>query len=122
MAYVLLAFGTAFAALCVWLTVRIVNRRELWVKWALAGVVGVPMLYVLSFGPACWLQSRCQRLSTSADSKLFAALYWPIGLAAYHGIPGARVCLHYGEMWMPSCYFIEVPGIPEHRKPWFIGM
>jgi hypothetical protein len=46
--------GVAFAALCVWLTVRIVNRRERWAKWTLAVMVGLPMLYVLSFGPACW--------------------------------------------------------------------
>jgi hypothetical protein len=47
--------AVAFAALCVWLTVRIINRKERWAKWTLVGtVVGVPILYVASFGPACW--------------------------------------------------------------------
>ena len=32
--------AVAFAALCVWLTVRIVNRRERWAKWTLAGAIG----------------------------------------------------------------------------------
>src|SRR4029078_8555720 len=43
----------ACAAFVVLLVVRIVNRRERWAKWTLAGVIGVPVLYVLSFGPAC---------------------------------------------------------------------
>jgi hypothetical protein len=38
--------AVAFAAFCVWLTVRIVNRRERWAKWTLAVVVGLPVLYV----------------------------------------------------------------------------
>jgi hypothetical protein len=54
MTIVLPTLAVAFAALCVWLTVRIVNRRERWAKWTLATTVCVPMLYVLSFGPACW--------------------------------------------------------------------
>ena len=52
MAFVLPALAVAFAAFCIWLTVRIVNRREQWAKWTLAAVVGLPVLYVLSFGPA----------------------------------------------------------------------
>jgi hypothetical protein len=32
----LLIFGVAFAAIGIWLTVRIVNRRERWAKWTLA--------------------------------------------------------------------------------------
>ena len=32
--------AVAFAAFCVWLVVRIVNRRERWAKWTLAVVVG----------------------------------------------------------------------------------
>ena len=50
--------AVAFAAFCVWLTVRIVNRRERWAKWTLAAVVGVPMLYVATFGPWCWIVSH----------------------------------------------------------------
>ncbi|MBS0264216.1 MAG: hypothetical protein JSS02_19925 [Planctomycetes bacterium] len=58
MTILLPALTVSFAAFCVWLTVRIVNRRERWAKRTLAGVVGLPALYVLSFGPACWLDSR----------------------------------------------------------------
>jgi len=44
----------AFAAFCVWLAVRIVNRKERWAKWMLATTIGLPVLYVASIGPACW--------------------------------------------------------------------
>jgi hypothetical protein len=44
-------FGITLAAICIWLTVRIVNRRERWAKWTIAGVIGIPALYLASFGP-----------------------------------------------------------------------
>ena len=51
--------GVAFAAFCVWLVVRIVNRRERWAKWTLvAAAVGLLVLYVASLGPACWWLSE----------------------------------------------------------------
>lgn len=46
--------GVAFAAVCVWLGIRIVNRRERWAKRLFVGLAVMPALYVLSFGPACW--------------------------------------------------------------------
>src|SRR5262245_8006282 len=50
------ALATAFAAACVWLIVRIVNRKERWAKRALAALLaGMPVLYLASFGPVCWI-------------------------------------------------------------------
>jgi|SRR5579863_7299258 len=57
MDFALSIIGVAFGAFCVWLTVRFINRRERWVARTLA-VIGLPALYVLSFGPACWLVDR----------------------------------------------------------------
>jgi hypothetical protein len=57
MALALSILGVAFAAFCVWLTVRIVNRRERWAKWTLAGVA-LPVVYLLSVGPVIWLQAH----------------------------------------------------------------
>ena len=54
MTLVLPIIGVAFAAFCVWLTVRVINRRERWARWTLAIAIG-PLMYVASFGPACWL-------------------------------------------------------------------
>ena len=48
------ALSVAFAVFCVWLMVRIVNRRERWAKWTLAGLA-VLAAYPLSLGPVVWL-------------------------------------------------------------------
>jgi len=48
--FIVAAVAVAFAAFCIWLTVRIVNR-ERWAIWTFAIVIGVPALYVLSSGP-----------------------------------------------------------------------
>jgi hypothetical protein len=64
--------ATAFVATWIWLIVRIVNRRERWAKWTLAAAVGVPVLYVASFGPACWIYSR-------KDERALPIIYFPIG-------------------------------------------
>jgi len=58
MSIVLPALAVAFAAFCVWLGVRYLSRRERWAKWTLTTVVGPPVLYVASFGPACWVAAR----------------------------------------------------------------
>ncbi len=68
--------GAAFVATCIWLGVRIVNRRERWAKWTLATGVGVPVLYVASFGPACWITGR-----TNSGTSALETIYKPITLA-----------------------------------------
>ena len=55
---ILPALAAACLALLLWLAIRIMNRRERWAKWTAAAVIGVPVAYVLSFGPACWIASR----------------------------------------------------------------
>ena len=73
MAVLIPALAVSFAAFCVWLTVRIVNRRERWAERTLAAVVGLPALYVVSFGPACWICSR-----TQTGNNLLPSFYRPI--------------------------------------------
>jgi len=55
MTILLSTLAVAFAAICVWLVVRIVKRRERWAKWTLAAALSLPVMYFASFGPACWL-------------------------------------------------------------------
>src|SRR5580765_2867040 len=78
MAIALAITGIAFAALCVWLTVRIVNRRERWAKRTLAAVVGLPVLYVASTGPVNWLASRelLPDWLASAATSFYAPVEW----------------------------------------------
>jgi hypothetical protein len=68
---ILPALAVAFAAFCVWLTVRIINRRERWAKWTL--VPAILIAYPLSFGPACWL-------STTSDQSgdIVSSVYFPV--------------------------------------------
>jgi hypothetical protein len=61
------AMAIYLSALCIWLTVRIVNRREQWAKRTLAVVVGLPVLYFLSFGPLMWLEAQGYMYSSFGD-------------------------------------------------------
>jgi hypothetical protein len=76
----LTALCISFAAFCVWLTVRIVNRRERWAKRLAGGIaVGLPVFYVLSFGPACWMAGNSPWLYDQPGRlKLVATAYRPL--------------------------------------------
>jgi len=74
--------AVAFAAFCVWLTVRVVNRKERWAKWTLAAmIVSLPLLYILGFGPACWWSLGAKPHSRGLVSRF----YWPIGWVVANG-------------------------------------
>jgi hypothetical protein len=80
----LLASTMAFCAICLWLTVRIVNRRERWAKWALAGMISLPVLYVASFGLGCRLIAR-EDPDAMNEHPWFDVMYWPIVRCATAG-------------------------------------
>ena len=82
---VVLPIFAAFAAFCVWLTVRIVNRRERWATWTLATVVALPVFYVASFGPACWLSPTRRYPMFDHPQKVAPKIYQPLGLLIKHG-------------------------------------
>src|SRR6476646_6118419 len=86
--------GVAFAAVCVWLCVRIVNRGERWAKWTLAATVGLPVLYVASFGPTCCLVDR----GILPWSILTTGLYRPcFELALWGPEPARRLAWEWAE-------------------------
>ncbi len=101
------ATGVAIVALCVWLTVRLVNRCERWAKWMLGVVIGVviglPLLYPLSFGPACWLTSR-ERVSGWLPDA-----YWPIGWCAVHSTVLMDLSCRYARLGMREHSKVYVP-------------
>jgi hypothetical protein len=75
---IVVPFVVAFSALCIWLTVRIVNRRERWAKWTAVGLlIGVLVVYPLSLGPACWLAGDLREDNWIAISVVPDA-YYPI--------------------------------------------
>lgn len=93
MTVVLPALAVAFAAFCVWLTVRIINRRERWAKRT-AAAVAISVLYVASFGPASWLGNRYE-----GAYPWYAAIYWPIGWIAVNSpLPVNKAIRRYAEI------------------------
>ena len=43
--------GVTYAAVCIWLGVRLFNRKERWAKWTALALAMIPALYILSSGP-----------------------------------------------------------------------
>src|SRR6188768_2856710 len=87
------------------------RSRPLW-PLLTAALIGLPVLYVASFGPACWLHSR-----TGGDRGIFfQSAYWPIGWAARHS-PMEDFIRAYATLGMPEMGEIfmpaqEGPGFP----------
>jgi hypothetical protein len=67
--------GLSFGAFVLWLTVRIVNRRERWAKRVAMALVVAAVAYPLSLGPAAWLFER-GLLSASVMTSVFNPLFW----------------------------------------------
>jgi hypothetical protein len=88
--------AVACAAICVWLAVRIVNRKERWAKWSLAAVVGAPVLYIASLGPACWLFAN-NRLSY----RQFDYAYGPLVDLA---VDGPNIVQGPLRSWVTLCH------------------
>jgi len=76
------ATGIAAAGAAVWLTVRIVNRREKWARRTAVTAVVVGILYPLSAGPGTWLIHHGG--FSKATLRFVLALYEPLGLASDH--------------------------------------
>src|SRR5258708_3223754 len=66
-----------FTAFCIWLAVRVFNRRERWATRMLATAIALPVLYVLSVGPACWISSRLQPSGTVV-STIYVPIIWVV--------------------------------------------
>ena len=71
--------GVALAAFAIWLTVRIVNRRERWAKRTAAALVLLFFVYPLSIGPALRLNHLC------GEWQFVYAIYDPLLWIGHHG-------------------------------------
>src|SRR5262249_16584066 len=56
------------------------ERKSVW-PWIKAVVVGLPVLYVASFGPACWLTAQQQGWSVLTPHRAMR-VYFPLGALA----------------------------------------
>jgi hypothetical protein len=97
--FVIALLGVVFAAFCIWLTVRIVNRRERWAKRT-AIALAAALFYPLSWGPALWLQYRGY-LPESVTPAL-AAFFWPLEWFSINGPQQMRgLVAWFGRLWLP---------------------
>jgi len=91
--------GISLAAFCVWLAVRLVNRRERWAKWT-GLVIGIALIgYPLSIGPAGWLLNRD---GTPLRIQLAAlAFYKPLRLVVRNAPWSVRIAAdRYCDLWI----------------------
>lgn len=111
MSIVLPALTSAFAAFCVWLGVRVFNRRERWAKWTAVGLV-VLLAYPVGFGPACWISSR-----TGCGAGLVAFVYQPVIRIIFEpAAPDSVVnaIVNYAELLSAPGWMFSASGDPNH--------
>ena len=93
------------------------RKKPGWAFWTTVAL-SLPVLYVLSFGPACWWFSQIGSFpSTSRRLRLAAAprqyvdlphVYWPLGWAANRGEWPKAMLTWYGGLGLPRGTIIFV--------------
>ncbi len=110
--------SVAFAAFVVWLAVRIINRRERWAKrTAMAVMAAAPVLYVLSFGPVCWMMTPQDVSAWNPKTRLYSSLrlvsvpgvYFPIGWGASRSDLLREVFARFAHPGGPSDVMFVIP-------------
>jgi hypothetical protein len=108
------ALGLGFAAFCVWLAVRIVNRQERWAKRTALGLFVVLVGYPLSIGPACWLSSRVE-----CGAMIVTLIYRP--LLGFVPTPATEMLQKYSAIASAPNWSWEHSGVgpkvPPGRRP-----
>jgi hypothetical protein len=93
--HVILLFGAGAAACGIWLTVRAINRRERWASRLAVGIsVAMPILYLLSIGPATWGAQ-----SGYVSTGFFRIFYAPVALICEWSEPCGALLLKYVSHW-----------------------
>jgi hypothetical protein len=102
MTILLSVLATAVAAICIWLGIRVFNRRERWAKRSAVALLAMsPVLYVLSIGPVAGLHTR-HLLSDSAKDAT-ERFYYPIEWIGENGPePVGQVLMWYSQLWWNS--------------------
>ncbi|HEY3963509.1 MAG TPA: hypothetical protein VGM05_03065 [Planctomycetaceae bacterium] len=127
MAAIFPVLAVAFAAFCIWLGVRFYNRRECWSKWTLAGILGLPLLYVASFGPACrstatpWLGRGIPLAQIPRPSwmNLYRPLCWLSD--RYQGSFFSTAILKYVEFSIPQNSLVAIQMDSDDSHLWIVA-
>ncbi len=97
MAMLLGLTGVSLAAFCVWLAVRIINRRDKSARMLLAATLVALMLYPLSASPA---ERLAQKLGIHATLDPVARLFYaPLRWSFEHAPAPVRDCLSAYDGW-----------------------
>jgi hypothetical protein len=121
MKFLLPTLAVAFGAFCVWLTVRIINRRERWAKWTLAVMIAVlPALYILSFGLAVRSSAVPLREYQNGSVSITCVphAFWPIGWFSSYGESEMKLFSWYMRVWMPDDTVTSGPISGDGNRYW----
>src|SRR5258708_454712 len=79
------------------------RKKRLW-PWVVAVLIGMPVLYVASFGPVCWLtQASSKSIESGAVRPPRAPhLYWPIGWIGMKSNVGRKAVIRYVEIGLSA--------------------
>src|SRR5215510_10604822 len=81
------------------------ERKPLW-PWIGSLLFGLPVLYVASFGPACWVASRMAH-----PHPVIETVYLPLGWGAEKfGPPAWSPLSFYARLGMPPKTFLLLKG------------
>jgi hypothetical protein len=89
--------GITYAALAIWVTVRLVNRKERWAKRTMVWLTVAPVLYFLSTGPAIWIYFHYLPRSFG---PVIGGVYFPINLLAQSSPTVASITVGYMDLWV----------------------
>jgi hypothetical protein len=96
------------------------RKRPGWIFWTTVVVVAIPLLYLLSFGPACWWFSG--DLDNVWQCVHAPKMYWPIGRAYRHANGDERWCRAIRWYATLRHHFVMVPDGPgsESGEVWMV--
>jgi len=95
--------------LCRVIVMSIRRKKSNWAMRVTAGavIIGLLVLYVASFGPACWVATN---LDSDSGRRLVAKIYHPIFLAVWKGpVPVSQALYWYANAGIPDSRVVLVP-------------
>jgi hypothetical protein len=92
------------------------RKTPLW-PWIVCLLIGVPVLYVVSFGPACRVTSRVYASGESCPANPVMFVYFPLGKTILHN-PNAgfgRSLIWWITTCIPKGHTAIIPTLVEGR-------
>lgn len=100
--------AVAFASFCIWLVVRVINRRERWTKRTVIAV-GALVLYVFSWAPVAWLTSSPE---SPYPWPVVDYFFWPVWFLQQNAPEPVGNAMSWWSRQWPSRYPYGPEGPP----------